>query len=291
MTWVRLDDGFADHPKIEAAGPSAAWLHVAALCYCSRHLTDGRMPAAKARRLVDARNPQQLIDRLLEVGLWETTEGGDYMIHDYLAYQPDAATVLARRGRDRARKAAGRAAQARDPATGRIMSVRNPHGQSADVRPESDRTTTGQSPDVRTESARNPQHVTPVPYPYPYLTNQVSSPTGRDATPQPVDNDDDDDSGNGNHSRLATAVAQARATRLGKPNPGTAWLRTVAASLDHTQLATLTADGITDPAALDLALDQPSTTRHPPGFAVPATCGMCRKPRTAHDPDCPWGQP
>lgn len=96
MTWVRLDDHFADHPKILAAGPPAGWLYVCGLCYSARHLTDGFLATAQVRRLAEVRNPIALADQLVAAGLWEKVEGG-YRIHDYLHYNPSRARVLADR--------------------------------------------------------------------------------------------------------------------------------------------------------------------------------------------------
>lgn len=104
MPWVRLDESFADHPKIERAGPLAAWLHVAALCYCSRHLTDGRIPQPKAHRLADIPNPAEHVSALLREGIW-TEDGPDYVIHDYLDYQPSREQVMIDRGIARRRSA------------------------------------------------------------------------------------------------------------------------------------------------------------------------------------------
>ena len=47
MSWVRIDDHFTEHPKLASLGttlPMAAWVHLCALCYCNRHLTDGVFP-------------------------------------------------------------------------------------------------------------------------------------------------------------------------------------------------------------------------------------------------------
>lgn len=96
MTWVKLDDHFAGHPKIEAVGPLAAWLHVAALCYSSQYLTDGRIPKPKALKLTDIPKPKAHIDRLVAENLWED-DGDSYVIHDYLVYQPSREKVLAER--------------------------------------------------------------------------------------------------------------------------------------------------------------------------------------------------
>jgi len=79
--WVRLDDNFAEHPKLVKAGPRAGWLHVAALCYCSRQLTDGHVPETALRLLMAGARP--LADRLVEAGLWEVNRDG-WNIHDYL---------------------------------------------------------------------------------------------------------------------------------------------------------------------------------------------------------------
>ena len=41
MTWVKLDDGFYDNPKIVAVGFDGAGLYAMCLAYCGRHMTDG----------------------------------------------------------------------------------------------------------------------------------------------------------------------------------------------------------------------------------------------------------
>ncbi len=85
--WVKLDDGFTDHPKIMAVGPMAAWLHVCALCYCGRFLTDGEVPKVQVRKLADVKNPDKLAGALVDAGLWFDA-GNAYLIHDYLDYNP-----------------------------------------------------------------------------------------------------------------------------------------------------------------------------------------------------------
>ena len=115
MPWVRLDDSFADHPKIAEAGPLAAWLHTKALIYCGRHLTDGRIPKAVVVSLVDwtsvlmgngvtNAHPDNLTlaAALVSVGLWHE-DGAAFQIHDYLQYQPSRAEVLAEREKTKAR--------------------------------------------------------------------------------------------------------------------------------------------------------------------------------------------
>lgn len=97
MTWVKLDDGFYDHPKVLAAGPAAAWLHVCALGYCCRHLTDGVFSKAVVPQLSSAlKQPSKLAAILVENGMW-LDEGGNYRIHDFHVYQRSRAKVLADR--------------------------------------------------------------------------------------------------------------------------------------------------------------------------------------------------
>jgi hypothetical protein len=105
VTWVRLDDGFAEHPKMEAAGPLGLALHVAALCYCARHLTDGFVPAGKVPRLLDLPAWRKVAGTLVDAGAWDEVDGG-YQLHDYLHYQPSRAEVEADRAkaRDRMRR-------------------------------------------------------------------------------------------------------------------------------------------------------------------------------------------
>lgn len=134
MTWVRLDDGFAQHPKVVAAGPLAMAMQVAALCYCNKNLTDGFVPWPVAQSLLsweflgqenDRGRPvfrigvscgmagddvtcQTAINALLLNGMWEETDGG-FQIHDYLDYQPSKAEILALRvTRSNAGKVGGR---------------------------------------------------------------------------------------------------------------------------------------------------------------------------------------
>jgi len=121
VAWVKIDDNFADHPKIASAGPLGMALQVAALCYCNRYLTDGFIPRAMAPRLVyfeGFAEPHDVITRLIEVGIWIEVEGG-YRIHDYLEYQPSKADIeaTASSAERLAPRAARRKAKATRPAS------------------------------------------------------------------------------------------------------------------------------------------------------------------------------
>lgn len=102
MTWVRLADDFADHPKVIAAGPLAGWLWVCGLAWANRYLTDGFLPLGAIRRLADVDDAPRLAARLVDIGLWERVDDG-YRIHDYAEYQPSAEAVREEREANRER--------------------------------------------------------------------------------------------------------------------------------------------------------------------------------------------
>jgi hypothetical protein len=52
MAWVRIDDQFADHPKIKAAGAVGMAIQIAAICYCNRYLTDGFISYSSADSII-----------------------------------------------------------------------------------------------------------------------------------------------------------------------------------------------------------------------------------------------
>ena len=107
MTWFKLSDQFYDHPKVLQAGNAAVGLWVRCCTYSSRHLLDGRIPMATAHMFGD--RPQ--IDRLTASGLWVVGDGdaGEYVVPNFLDYQPTRAEVEAERSsRHSAKAEAGR---------------------------------------------------------------------------------------------------------------------------------------------------------------------------------------
>jgi hypothetical protein len=93
MAWARLDDGFYGHPKVLQAGLAATGLHVLAISYCSRYLTDGHVSTEFVRQTA-GRSATKLARNLVEAGLWECTDRG-WIVHDYLDYNPSRADVIA----------------------------------------------------------------------------------------------------------------------------------------------------------------------------------------------------
>ncbi len=136
MSWVKISDTFADDPRLESAGPEALVLHVAGLCYCSRQLTDGRVPARAARRLWSVENVDAALEALVREGLWEPLEDGSYRIVEYLSDQPSAEQVLEQRAQKAKRQAAWRAKRAGDtPSTDAPRSPSTDASRDAPVDP------------------------------------------------------------------------------------------------------------------------------------------------------------
>lgn len=156
MGWIRIDDLFATHEKVTNAGPVAQPLHMAGLCYASKHLSDGFVPKSAVPTLVNyeeideyfgGKAYQYAIKKLIDEGLWVyDEERRGYWIHDYLDYNPSSEEVEAKRETDRRRKRMTRAGQ---------------------------ETESEESPEnVRAESERNPTPPVPIP-----VTNVTNPPT------------------------------------------------------------------------------------------------------------------
>lgn len=103
MTWVRLDDTWCDSEPVVQVGPLAAWLHVCALSWSNRSLTDGRLPARVIKRLADLPDPLAEAAQLVTAGLWEETLDG-YLIVGYAEWQPTAEKVHYERAAKRERQ-------------------------------------------------------------------------------------------------------------------------------------------------------------------------------------------
>ena len=133
MPWVKLDDHFDEHPKVARIGPLGIALQVAGLCYCNRNLTDGFIPRAVARTLLDWQTEQDgvlwtlartsgmqgddvtaqwVIDLLVDAGVWEEADGG-YRVHDYADYQPTKEAIDIERRKKQAAGQAGGLARAK----------------------------------------------------------------------------------------------------------------------------------------------------------------------------------
>jgi hypothetical protein len=98
VTWVNLDDQMPEHPKIISLSDGAFRLHVSAIAYCNRFLTDGIIHAETVARLVP-RFRRSYLDELLRRMLWvEIVAAATYEIHDYLDWNKSRAEIEEQRG-------------------------------------------------------------------------------------------------------------------------------------------------------------------------------------------------
>lgn len=100
MPWFKLDDGFYDNPKVNRAGNCAVGLWVRAATWSAKHLTDGHIPASVMRGLGTVAQAAQL-----EAMRMVVLVDGEYIIPDWLDYNPSAEQVRAERKAARERQA------------------------------------------------------------------------------------------------------------------------------------------------------------------------------------------
>lgn len=103
MPWFVVDDSAHSHPKFIKAGNAAVGLWMRCGSYAAQHLTNGIVPGAIVTMYGTA--PQAA--KLSKAGLWHPAghtcsrcpqpEPGDYVMHDYLAYNPTRKQVIDRR--------------------------------------------------------------------------------------------------------------------------------------------------------------------------------------------------
>lgn len=89
MAWFKVDDGFYDHPKLDRLPNAAVGLWVKAGAWCSKHETDGVIPASRVKAL---KGTTSQISSLIRCGLWVETESESgakaYSFRDWFDYQP-----------------------------------------------------------------------------------------------------------------------------------------------------------------------------------------------------------
>lgn len=115
MSWFKVDDTAHTHPKLRGAGTAAIGLWTLGGSYAAQYLTDGIVHAHFVK--ANATSPQ--VAKLVKAGLWHPAghscprcpqpAEGDYLMHDYLIYNPTRAKVLSERERAAEKKRKQRA--------------------------------------------------------------------------------------------------------------------------------------------------------------------------------------
>jgi len=147
MGWIRVSDDFYDNDKLVDVGPLGAAMHFAAMGFCNRNLTDGYFKKGKAKLFLDFDGisittasgshfavdvegedaVKMVIEWMVEADLWHEKghgcdechsrdDGGEpgpreYLIHDYLKFQPSRSEVEAKAEANRKRVESFRAAR------------------------------------------------------------------------------------------------------------------------------------------------------------------------------------
>lgn len=89
MAYTQLDDAFYDHPETQLRSHSAVGVMAKALNFCTKHLTDGFVPAETMRQLTRGRGgPAALLElqKPTAVGpAWILRADGGFKVERYLA--------------------------------------------------------------------------------------------------------------------------------------------------------------------------------------------------------------
>lgn len=119
-TYIRVHDGMPDHPKIVGLSAASKWGIVAMWCYCSRNLTDGRVPGPIA-----AREGKRVLTELAAAGLIEAS-GSDWVCRDYTKHQRTADEVAEMREKRRFAGSLGGKAKAKGLASAKQVLEQTP---------------------------------------------------------------------------------------------------------------------------------------------------------------------
>jgi len=84
MSWFRLDDQGAFHPKVVKAGNEVYGAWCRAGQWCSAYSPSGYIPEEVAHVIA----PPKVWQRALESGLLDPVDGPGYQIHDFNEYNP-----------------------------------------------------------------------------------------------------------------------------------------------------------------------------------------------------------
>lgn len=100
MSWLRIDDGFSDHPKIGVLTDSEFRVWIRTLCYCARYRDPTVDDATIAA--VSGLNSRR-IRRFFDLNLLQR-EGDGFVVHDWDTYAPKDPTGAARQAKWRANR-------------------------------------------------------------------------------------------------------------------------------------------------------------------------------------------
>lgn len=104
MSWCKVDDQFADHPKFVGLSNDAVALWLRGLAYCNRHMTDGEIKVIAVPALANHRKAMVIAAELVRAGLWEVPNDSTFKVHDFLVLNDSKTSRIKKLDEARARK-------------------------------------------------------------------------------------------------------------------------------------------------------------------------------------------
>ena len=151
MGWVKLDDGFMLNRKSRQVGVEGRMLYIASLCFCAQQENDGRFPSRELPMLAAmAEVDVKMADSVVAAGLWNI-EGDEFVVPDYLDYNPSREQAVARRKADRQRQASHRASRRDTEPESRDVSERPVPSRPPGVLPPSSEDSFNREPELSTD--------------------------------------------------------------------------------------------------------------------------------------------
>ena len=90
---LKFDDQFPIHRKVHGLTDAAFRLHVEAIFWCARNLTDGFIAQDDLASVSRYRRPEGYVTELVGRGAWDVVDDG-WQIHDYLVWQQSRSKTL-----------------------------------------------------------------------------------------------------------------------------------------------------------------------------------------------------
>lgn len=101
--WVKVSAEWFESDEVEDVGADVAMLHLSALAYSARQMTDGRIPRRQLRRLWPVDDLDQAVRVLVDAGWWEAI-GDGYAISTWRDHLLSADEVERKRASNRERQ-------------------------------------------------------------------------------------------------------------------------------------------------------------------------------------------
>ena len=182
MTWVRFDDQFGDHPKIEELSDAAFRLHIRASCYSAKFGLGGVVPKGALAGLARGKRWQRLVAELRRCvipkkgPLWDQRDDGHFQIHDFGEFnfsaeeEEERAAILREKRREAGRRGGKKSAETRRSSVGSAQPTSKPSDTeleaSSEAKPEAIASANSKQNASKQTQANSKQNEPPIPIPF-----------------------------------------------------------------------------------------------------------------------------